>query len=186
MKCKILYLGRNAATHTGASCLESRLTEKIWRVLVDKKLTMSQHSAFLAKKAYSIMGCMRESIASRSQRWSFFSVHHHWDTSRVLGPVLGTAAQERHWHTGLSPSEAMGMIKVHEHLTFEGRLWEVKLFCLEMERLRRISSMHKNTWWETVKKLEPDTSRWCSQERQETRATVWIAGNTIKSSLCFI
>lgn len=49
----------HAAIHTGANWQKNRLTGKFLRVLVDKKLTMSQQYAFLAKKAYSVLGCVR-------------------------------------------------------------------------------------------------------------------------------
>jgi len=51
----------------GATQLESSLTENDLGILVDTKLNMSQPCAPVAKKASGILGCIRQSIASRSR-----------------------------------------------------------------------------------------------------------------------
>ncbi|PKU47057.1 rna-directed dna polymerase from mobile element jockey-like [Limosa lapponica baueri] len=58
-KCRMLHLGRKNSVHQyrlGADLLESTSEEKDLGVLVDSKMTMSQHSAFVAKKTNSILG----------------------------------------------------------------------------------------------------------------------------------
>ncbi|KAK4810839.1 hypothetical protein QYF61_008811 [Mycteria americana] len=51
----------------GADCLERSFSEKDLGVLVDTKLNMSQQCALVAKAANGILGCIRQSIASRSR-----------------------------------------------------------------------------------------------------------------------
>ena len=49
----------------GADLLERSSAEKNLGVLVDDRLVMSQQSAFVAKKANVILGCIKKSMASR-------------------------------------------------------------------------------------------------------------------------
>lgn len=67
-KCKALLLRRNNLRHQhrlGANWQKSSCTEKDLGVLVDIKLTMSQLCVFAAKKANSMLGCVRRIVASR-------------------------------------------------------------------------------------------------------------------------
>ncbi|PKU47413.1 rna-directed dna polymerase from mobile element jockey-like [Limosa lapponica baueri] len=65
IKCRFLYLGHSKAMQ----CYrfgEEWMEEKDLGVLVDRQLSMSHQCAQVAKKANSIMACVRNSIASRT------------------------------------------------------------------------------------------------------------------------
>ncbi|KAJ7412483.1 hypothetical protein WISP_96016 [Willisornis vidua] len=73
-KCKVLHLGKNNTRHQyrlGAKWLESRSVKKDLGVRMDNKLPMSPQYPLVAKKAKSILGCVRKSLRGPSpQPWS--------------------------------------------------------------------------------------------------------------------
>ncbi|KAK4810448.1 hypothetical protein QYF61_004228 [Mycteria americana] len=114
-KCQVLHLGRNNPTHQymlGADQLESSSAEKALGVLVDTKLTTSQQCTLATKKANSLLGCIRKSVASRwrggnpSSLVSIVQIHlSHFNLSSLIhllvvlmffsGPTLGCLEKRR-------------------------------------------------------------------------------------------
>ncbi|PKU47252.1 hypothetical protein llap_2428 [Limosa lapponica baueri] len=112
-KCQVLHLGHNNPMQRyrlREEWLESCPAEKDLGVLVDSQLNMSQQCSQVAKKASSILVCIRNSVASRTRR-----------DIEMLECVQ---------------RKAIKLVKALEHKFYEEWLRERGLFSLEKRRLR--------------------------------------------------
>ena len=127
----------HAPAQAGGDLLESGSAEKALAVLVESRVTLSQHRALVAKKAKGIVGCMKRSMASRA-REVILPLYSALVRPRLECCVPFLAPQRKKARELLEQVHRRGtkMMGGLEHPSYEERLRDVGLFSLEKRRLR--------------------------------------------------
>ena len=136
-KCWVLHLGHTnpmQCYRLEEEWLESCPVKKNLGLMVDSQLNMSQQCAQVAKKANSILVCIKNSMDNSTRE--VIVLLYSALVRRHLYSVLGPSIQERRWDAGACPNKSNKVGEGSQAQVYEDWLKELGLFSLEKWRLR--------------------------------------------------
>lgn len=163
-----------------ADCLESSTAEKKRETWWTTSWTWGIN-AFLRPLANSILGCIRESTASRSRKVIPPSTNHWCNHILSIVSTLGLPSTRKTWTNWSKSTKQPQRWSTNWSIWHTRRGWgSWSSLASRRDRTGVIFSTCISTWWgwwEEVKMTEPHSSQWYTVEEWEAMGRKWSTGH---------